>query len=359
MKGKTAFALLLAISLHGAIHAQDINARGESTPPPTSDVNLTDVMSVVAYGADPTGIKDSTLAFDTAARYASHLIAPCGTYLINWIINSKSNFMFEGAGQCTTLKPTISGAPVIKIIGGNFSTYRNFSVLAKGNKTDSGITVSGAGNAKFRDLYVAGFARNGLECLGDSKSSGIDVLGGYYLNNGGAGIYYSECQDFHIEGIQVGNNAGYGILLSNSNAGQIRNNYIWQNGVAISGNKLKYDWISQNRVTQSQKQGFVCVSCSFLIVSENQSYQNSESSAGKYEDWKFSAVTNLVFTNNQVFDWTGKMHSNYGVTLDSGSANAIIENNIFSNHSVASADISSTALNVQYKNNFPESMNSK
>ena len=354
-KLKIVSVLLLTISAHGISHAQDINARKEVTAVQLSNTNATvGVTNVLAYGADPTGTRDSSAAFNTAASSSSHVFAPCGTYLVNWVVNSKSSFTFEGAGECSVLAPTMSGTPVIKITGGNFSTYRNFAVVNKGNGTGSGIIVSAAANMKFRDLHVSGFAQNGLVCDGDSKSSGVDVVGGYYLNNGGAGIYYNECQDFHIEGLQVGNNAGYGILLSNSNAGQIRNNYIWQNGIAISGNAIKYDWISQNRVTQSQKQGFSCYSCNFLTVSENQSYQNSESSVGLYEDWKFSAVTNLIFTNNQIFDWTGNTHTNYGITLDSGSANAIIENNIFSHHTVASADISSKAANVQYKNNYPQ-----
>jgi len=332
--------LLLAVSTCGTlgVHAQDVAASKFS--------------NVIDFGADPSGTKESTDAFGRSLRATGAVFIPCGKYRINWEITGSTNFIVVGAGSCTALYPAAVNRPVIKIQGTNFSEFRDFSVLGEADGSASGIVVILSHNTGFRNLHVSGFPRDGLECVGGegAGSSGIQVTGGYYLANRKAGIEYENCQDFRITDSNIGKNEGYGISLRASNAGQVSGNYVWENGVAISGSSLGYNWFANNRITQSQKEGFVCVNCNFLTVTGNQSYENSRSETAQFEDWKFIAVNRLIFSDNLIFDWTGQSNTNYGLTVDEKSSDIIISDNIFANHVLGSMQING-AQRVTYSSN--------
>jgi hypothetical protein len=311
--------------------------------------------NVTAFGADPTGVSDSTIAFTNASSSKNEVFAPCGTYLINWAVTSKNNFVFSGSGSCTYLKPFIPGKDVIKIGGGNFSIFRDFSVFDRGNAPNgNGITVSsGQGNTKFVNIIASGFRDSGIKVTGvdDNQLSGIDITGGVFLKNN-IGISYTYSNDFRIINNTIGDNSSYGIFQINSNAGQVIGNFIWNNGIGISASASHFGWWSENRLTQSKAQGFSCVMCYYITVTNNQSYQNSSEVPGAAEDWRFVNANGLIFTGNNTFDWTGIPHTNYGLTIDETSRNVTVQNNQFSFNKISSAFISPKAINVQYRYNL-------
>jgi len=314
--------------------------------------------NVIAFGADPTGARDSTIAFANAAASKNEVFAPCGTYLINWIVVSKNNFTFFGSGSCTYLKPFTSEKDVIKIGSGNFSIFRDFSIFNRGEVLNgNGITVSsGQGNTKFINIIVSGFGGSGIKVVGtiDNQLSGIDVTNSTFLKNA-TGISYVYSNDFHISNNTIGDNRFYGISQINSSAGQVIGNFIWNNGIGISAFASNFNWWSENRLTQSKAQGFSCVACNSITVANNQSYQNSNGARGAAEDWKFVGANGLIFSGNNTFDWTGTPHTNYGITIDETSKNVTIQNNQFSFNKKSSALISPKAKDIQYRNNIPSS----
>jgi hypothetical protein len=68
------------------------------------------VSIVTQWGADPTGVNNSTTAFQTAAQQTtySNIWIPPGTYLIEGTISIASNHTFQGAGMWYT---TLAGSP--------------------------------------------------------------------------------------------------------------------------------------------------------------------------------------------------------------------------------------------------------
>lgn len=306
------------------------------------------VADVTDYGADTSGQKDSTAAFVSALKASSLVLVPCGKYRINWTIDSVTNVMIVGSGTCTALYPAQPRTPVLLIKKTNFSEFRDFSVVATAGSSASGIVISASHNTQFRNIYVSGFQRNGLECVGDtgSGSSGVSLSGGYYLSNGMAGVAFSNCQDFHIAEASIGRNKQFGLQLSNSNAGQVRQNYIWENGIAIGSDHISYNWFTNNRLTQSDGAGFACDFCNYLTITGNQSYENSRRNIGIYPDWSFRNVNKMIFSSNMMYDWTGTSHTRWGVLIDGASSNIVVRGNIFSNHVIGSISIDPRAKNI-------------
>lgn len=115
------------------------------------------VSVVTQWGADPTGVNDSTTAFQTAAQQTTypHIWIPPGTYRIQGTISIAANHTFQGAGMWYT---TLIGNPSI------YNTTPG-----------SRVTLYGQGNnINLADFSIKGF----LNYRGDSEAN--DGLGGSY-----------------------------------------------------------------------------------------------------------------------------------------------------------------------------------
>jgi hypothetical protein len=115
------------------------------------------VSIVTQWGADPTGVNNSTAAFQTAAQQTTypHIWIPPGTYLIEGTISIAANHTFQGAGMWYT---TLIGNP---------SSYNT--------TPGSRVTISGQGsNINLADFAIKGF----LNYRNDSEAN--DGLGGSY-----------------------------------------------------------------------------------------------------------------------------------------------------------------------------------
>ncbi|HEX3627290.1 MAG TPA: glycosyl hydrolase family 28-related protein [Verrucomicrobiae bacterium] len=115
------------------------------------------VSIVTQWGADPTGVSDSTAAFQTAAQQSTypHIWIPAGTYLIQGTISVAPNHTFQGAGMWYT---TLVGNP-------------NIYNTAPGSR----VTIFGQGN----NINLADFAIKGfLNYRNDFEAN--DGLGGSY-----------------------------------------------------------------------------------------------------------------------------------------------------------------------------------
>jgi len=120
--------------------------------PPAGYVSI-----VTQWGADPTGVNNSTAAFQTAAQQTTYqnIWIPPGTYLIEGTISVASNHTFQGAGMWYT---TLIGNPNVY----NTTPASRVTILGQGN------------NINLADFAIKGF----LNYRNDSEAN--DGLGGSY-----------------------------------------------------------------------------------------------------------------------------------------------------------------------------------
>jgi hypothetical protein len=106
-------------------------------------------VNVIDYGADPTGVVDSTTAFGNAATAAANggeVFAPAGTYLLasGWALSGKS-CSFRGVGEGTILT-CLTNNPVIDftgyVPGYNATKHRHFRDFNIIGSNTSGYTAN-------------------------------------------------------------------------------------------------------------------------------------------------------------------------------------------------------------------------
>lgn len=160
--------------------------------------------NVLDYGADPTGIADSTAAFNTAIATTKSVYVPAGTYLLNATINNKTIIYGDGS-FVSVLKPFNTAIAVMTyaIDVGDFYyhsevrdvSFRSASKIGVGftfGQTVPSNYVSGnetAHNLKFYGVYFTGlrigvqfpFGNIGTEFY--SCSWGGCYYGVYTMNN--------------------------------------------------------------------------------------------------------------------------------------------------------------------------------
>ena len=278
-----------------------------------------DMVTVTQHGADPTGVQDSTRAFRDAAAQSDWVTIPCGAYRINWVLD-RSNFRLSGSG-CVTLKPAAPG-DILTIRDANFTTVEGVVLAGGGWTTGDGVVIEGrSGNIHLKDIRGDGLPGAAVNCKGsaDAPQSGNRISGHSYILHSGAGVRWAYCHDSHISGVQIGQNRGPGLLLINSGASQFVDNFIWENQIGVKVEGGRHNWFSGNRVTQSQLQGVICERCVRSEWRGNQFYTNSLAAVGGAEDAQFTAATDLVISDNQFFDWSGRKNTSYGLTVDAAS----------------------------------------
>jgi hypothetical protein len=181
---------------------------------PDYDINLVDlenlapplsqpsgyVSIVTQWGADPSGVNNSTTAFQTAAQQTTyqHIWIPPGTYLIEGTISVAANHTFQGAGMWYT---TLIGSP------GLYNTTPS-----------SRVTVYGQGNnINLSDFAIKGFLnyRNDSEAndgLGGSYGTGSSInriwvehtkVGGWIQNSQGLVVNSCRFRDTIADGINL------------------------------------------------------------------------------------------------------------------------------------------------------------
>lgn len=171
----------------------------------TVAAKLGDVVSVLDFGADPTGQNDSTAAIQAAIQAGGRVLFPKGTYCCNIVVTSLDGVTLEGANAAlygndgSRLVPYDNTKPVIDVVGPVVScTVKNFVLDSKADSTFSHIGIGlriAATNpdfvwrSRFSNLFIRGFQDglvidcdinisevfdcdfSDLECLGISRYS--------------------------------------------------------------------------------------------------------------------------------------------------------------------------------------------
>jgi Pectate lyase superfamily protein len=133
------------------------NQGGTGAVDRTTASKLQESVSVLDFGADPTGATDSTTAFTNAVAASTSIIIPSGTYKITGTITTSSGDTFIGAGRgATTIVPT-----------GNFDVFswtgsatgggiRNLYINASGMTGGNVISMVGQTRWTMMDVTIAG-----------------------------------------------------------------------------------------------------------------------------------------------------------------------------------------------------------
>ena len=186
--------------------------------------------NVIGYGADPTGVADSTVAIQAAATAAGaagggRVFMPQGNYSVDATITLPEGVSLVGANwNSTNLKTTsafgTSSSPVIALSKSN-NELRDFKISAANAATPgcTGILLeSGTANLVIDTIHLLDCAI-GLwgQYVNDGRIGNMRIecpLNGTGIleGRGGAGIYFSECL-FHKIAIIPSGQTGYGWII--------------------------------------------------------------------------------------------------------------------------------------------------
>jgi hypothetical protein len=146
----------------------------------TVQAKLRESVSVLDFGADPTGVADSTAAIQAAINFSRNVLVPAGTYLVTNLIFNSGNQNLIGAGgnvSVTIIRSTATSGAVLqcksrspRIEGIRFdststrraaSTTTGFGILMGGNDnpTDAAVIIS---RQWLRDVYVTNQPTDGI-----------------------------------------------------------------------------------------------------------------------------------------------------------------------------------------------------
>lgn len=147
--------------------------------------------NVLDFGADPSGVSDSTSAFAAAIAAAKHIYVPPGTYLVDTVAVTGNGYTIEGASSVDTIikARTSSTTKLFDVHGvsgyARDNTFRNFRLdmsLMSNLNTRYGIYLIYAFNLTFDQIVVTGYGSSNYTLYAESTGTG----GGVYttlLNN--------------------------------------------------------------------------------------------------------------------------------------------------------------------------------
>jgi hypothetical protein len=242
-------AALLPVIGTASASAQHSSATALST---AASGTSSGIYNVLDYGADPSGVSDSTSAINSAIAAMSQnggtLYFPAGTYLISSQITLKSG-RYLGDGPYSTFIKTASTTAGIFTDGGNSGvTIDGFAFTANAQNTSgSFVSLSGfqCNLINFRMmLYFIGVTHSGIASLilnGDMNAAsptsnstiglvltGLDILvedvvidsganptqawAAVQIGGGGGAVFLSHCDFLRHQ---------YGLLINESNASEV------------------------------------------------------------------------------------------------------------------------------------------
>ena len=203
-------------------------------------VSLKSAINVMAYGADPTGVSDSTSAFNTAiaAAYAaanSALYIPTGVY-------SVSSVNFTGL----VVLPIFADGPQSVMFVGNTSGKNILDFSGSSGITINGgfqVTTGAGVTAKTGILFAAPVASN----IDAEAIQGLSVTGKFSV----AACYIYGCVSSSVKDSQFTNNytsAADALIMTSTNEAVITSQYFT---VGTATNQVS-DWTFQNCETHDQ-----------------------------------------------------------------------------------------------------------
>lgn len=193
--------------------------RGAGTVARTLADKLGELVSVLDYGADPTGAADSTAAINAAIQANNHVHVPDGTYRVDGTVIAMSSYhhrkaitMSGGAKLIRLASHSRSNAPVFQLLGSYGHFDGGFGEIESQNNSPSGVVTLGQVNnstADYNSLFWS-FGNCDVRCKDFSTGSAVPDP------SDGVGIYIPSA--FPVMGSNVANYYGsvYNVRVFNA-----------------------------------------------------------------------------------------------------------------------------------------------
>ena len=173
-----------------------------------------DVANVLDYGADPTGVTNSSAAIQAALTARRQVYIPQGTYLINTTLSPTDTQSVFGDGvNQTILKAGTVGMTVINYPSGAYS-----NVIIKN------LTINGDAKAN-RGISFIGSAQGAVSnCEFNNISIGGCLIYQFYSEN----LTYCVWDRVAFDGL----NGDYGLFLRNTYSSEVKNSLMYNGNAA-------------------------------------------------------------------------------------------------------------------------------
>lgn len=188
-------------------------------------------VDILDFGADPTGVTDSTAAVQSALDTGNSVFIPDGTYLVSSLVVAASGIRIYGKGVLK--KAEIDGILLILSGAGNLLDGLSIDGYADNiikNHTNDILRITGDGNV-IRNCVIEGSAGGGIAILGAARNQ---VLGNIIRNVndnsvlvGGAGADDNLLMGNYCEGTFAQNN----IFLTADSSSSPTSAFIYRNKV--------------------------------------------------------------------------------------------------------------------------------
>ena len=212
--------------------------------------------NVLKFGADNTGVLDSTAAIQAAIDFVKDgtVFIPAGVYLVSSLIVNKSTCIVgEGMGYASTggsILKSVSAAPIITIGTATAATMNNFQIYGNliadnGTQRQTGIVVDNMGSVLIDRVTVNNCGDYGIRLCKSVHSGGIKIINSSVSSCVKGGIYGKRLNPWQLNGVwitmnHIVGNHGDGINITGTTI-IIRDNLIEGNdgsGVMLSGKEL-------------------------------------------------------------------------------------------------------------------------
>jgi hypothetical protein len=275
--------------------------------------------NVLNFGADPTGVADSTAAINAALDASDQVFMPAGTYKVSSgeLTFNTGNELFGVFGKTIingtlwngyifavqtvndvqisniTVNSAFSSRP-LTITNSNRVTVRNCTF---NDGTNDGIYIQTGNGISILDCYINDAFRNGISVIGGTNITidGCEIVGTNAARTGGSpfsGIDVEPDSGSVVDGILINNNyiynwAGHGCAFAGISPSEIRNAKCTNNTIINSG----FDCIA---VLGANTQN--------VVIDSNTIYTGSR---GVFSNNVGATPAEILISNNSIFPRSG------------------------------------------------------
>lgn len=198
------------------------NPAGTGAVARTVEAKLRETVSVLDFGADPTGVADSSSAFSAAIAAADNVFIPAGTYRCTIVLSGLTAKTLRGAGRYSTFLKNASASPVITmdntaaptqlnricdlaLVNANESTYPNTDGISL-----SGIEANQHEWHNFENLWIQDF-RRGVSITGRLIWTNFSNIHFVSCVNGVQAVSDHNVSQLAFRNCRFGSNTEYGV----------------------------------------------------------------------------------------------------------------------------------------------------
>jgi hypothetical protein len=252
------------------------------------------IVNVLDFGADPTGVNDSSLAFQGAINYGAMVYVPAGTYKIASLLTGASGLTIRGAGsQSTIINASTNGFISVTLATPNGCEISGLTINQATASTTGGVGVTvtasaaNSGQPRFNDV-VFGSNQNNSGSTTGAFSTNCELVS----TNG---AYFKGCQ---FTGPAVSTDATTHVTINGTSA-LTSFQTLFDTCTFTLGTTAIY----VGNGTTSYVQGVTAIGCQFISVHDYIGFWDNSTSGFLADSFKFvgcqmASNTNSIYANN-------------------------------------------------------------